>query len=378
MTLKVKISSVLMHLFSLAGHLSCRYKKSAFIGMSILIAACSTIPVENDTPAQCFLNETMQPVTKICRVFSLTDWETLGLKAQDPVSNKVLESISRSVEGDEVSANFYPTFVKNPTRDLPLAIVDTEGWTLEALLKSSADKSSCSYVRDAEALFKEYGGDNQVTPEDEKQGNRCGNISIIHSLVRLGVLTEAQAYSGEFLNPDMVSRLDQFHGDDPGMTADQQKRAYEDFSTADREIKCNVTSSGDVTNKGEVERVAMTLSSKMQSEKPKYDCSLAIHADDQPGGASGFKHVEHVTGVRLSPSGEYLIDTLDGFQQGEGGTKIPKTPATNTWGVGSGTFGSDWVQLKDSSSQDNKRRFSKIPPNWIEMRCCEASTTAGE
>jgi hypothetical protein len=377
MILKVQIASVLEYKSFRVERLFSRGKLGACISLSLLLTACSTFTVEKDTQAQCFVNETVQPVTKVCRVFSWSDWAALELKALDPVSSKVLDSISRSVEGDEVSANFYPTFVKGSSKDLPLTIVDKEGWTLEALLKSSADKSSCSYVRDAEALLKEYGGDNQATPEDEKQGNRCGNISIIHSLVRLGVLTQDQAYSGEFLNPDIVRRIDGFHGNDPGMTADQQKRAYENFSTADREIRCGVIVSGDVTKKGEVEHVATVLRSLMESEKPKYDCSLAIHADEQPNGSSGFRHVEHVRGVTLSPSGEYLIETYDGFLQGESATKIPKTPETNTWGVGSRP-GIDWVQLKDSSSEANKRRYSEVPPNWIGIRCCETSTTSGE
>lgn len=351
------------------------------MGLSLIVGACSSLSptlTETEMPAQCVLNEAEQPVTKICRVFSLSDWEALGLEALDRTSDQVLNAITRSVKGDEASANFYPTFVKGPSKELPLAIFDKDGWMLDALIRSSANKASCSYVRDTEALLKEYGGDNQGTPEDKKQGNRCGNISIIHSLVRLGVLTEAEAFSGEFLNPDMVSRLDQFQGDEPGMTPDQQRRAYGSFNTADREINCQAIVGGNVSDKGRVKQVAVALKSLMESETPKYDCSLGIHADDQPGGAAGFKHVEHVTGVRLSPSGEYLIDTLDGFQQGESATKIPKAPATNTWGVGSGTLGSDWVQLKDSSSQDNKRRFSEIPPSRIEMRCCQAVDVSGQ
>jgi len=351
------------------------------MGLMITTAACTgLLPVPNETemPAQCVINEAVQPVTKICRVFSLSDWEALGLEALDRPSDQVLNAITRSVKGDEASANFYPTFVKEPSKELPLAIVDNDGWMLDALIRSSANKVSCSYVRDNEALFNEYGGGNQGTPEDKKQGDRCGNISIIHSLLRLGVITEAEAYRGEFLNPDMVTRLDQFHGDEDGMTAPQQRRAYESFNTADREINCFATVTGKVSDKGSVERVARALRGTMRSETPKFDCSLGIHADDQPNGDSGFKHVEHVTGVRISPSGEYLIDTFDGFQQGKSATEIPKTPAKNTWGVGSGTIGSDWVQLKDSSSDNNKRRFSEIPPSWIEMRCCQVVDVSGQ
>ena len=135
---------------------------------------------------------------------------------------------------------------------------------------------------------------------------------------------------------------------------------------------------GNVSDKGSVERVARALRSTMESDAPKFDCSIGILADDQPNGASGFKHVEHVTGVSVSTSGEYLIETFDGFQQGASATQIPKTPETNTWGVGSGTLGSDWVQLKYSSSVDNKRRFSEIPPNRIEMRCCQVVDVSGQ
>jgi len=354
-------------------------RKGVFISLSLVVGACSSMSptlTETEVPTHCVLSEAVQPVTKTCRVFSLSDWDALGLKALDPVSSKVLDSISRSVEGDEVTANFYPTFVKSPSKDLLLMIVDKNGWMLDALVRSSADKASCSYIRDAEALLKEYGGDEQATPEDEKQGNRCGNISIIHSLVRLGVLSTSQAYSGEFLNPDIVHRIDGFHGDKPGMTPDQQQRAYSDFKSTDRDISCDAKMGGKVSDKGSLEMAARSLQGFMRLDAPKYDCSIALWANKRPDGTFGFRHVEHVTGVRVDPSGEYLIDTLDGLLQGENASKIPKTPATNTWRVG--PKGADWVQLKDSSSDKNKGLYSGMPIHQIEVRCCNVIDTSGQ
>ena len=344
-----------------------------------ILTACATSDIESRTQQQCFLSEAGSPVTKVCRVFSLTDWETLGLQARDPVSARVLDGMTRAVRSNEVSANYYPTFVKQPASELPITIVDNQGWTLEAILESTANKASCSYVREADDLLREYGGDDQGTPEDKKQGKRCGNIAIIHSLLRLGVLTQPEAFRGEFLNPEIVGRLDQLHGDEPGMTPDQQQRGYAAFNTADAVLNCNTTWPGRVSEKGSVLRVASLLHRTMQSEDPKYDCSLGIHADEQYG-SSGFQHVEHVTGVSVTEDGRYLITTIDGFEQGESADKIPKTPATNTWTVSGAavTGGTDWIQLQDSTSPDVKRRYSDIAPHWIEMRCCQVVGNSGQ
>lgn len=353
-----------------------RTKRLAFIGLVSVIATCSAISVKDNISEQCFLNEATQPVTKICQVFSLSDWERLGLEAIDRSSDHVLNAITREVISDEVSANFYITFVREPSKELPLAILDNEGWILDALIRSSANKASCSYIRDTEALLKEFGGNNQATPEDERQGKRCGNISIIHSLVRLGVLTQNQAYSGEYLNPEIVRRIDGFHGDEPGMTSDQQRRAYSDFNSTNREIRCNAIMGGKASDKGTFEMAARQLRGFMRLDNPKYDCSIALWANKRPNGSFGFKHVEHVSGVRDDPGGEYLIDTLDGLLQGEGVSKIPKSPATNTWRVG--PKGSDWVQLKDSSSKQNKKLYSGMPIDQIEIRCCNLVDVSGQ
>ena len=187
--------------------------------------------------------------------------------------------------------------------------------------------------------------------------------------MRLGVLSADEAYRGDHLNPDVVTMLDRYHADKPGMTPDQQRRGYGHFSTPRREINCLTTLPASTSRRGAVVVLARALRTTMQSTKPRYDCSLAVHGDRQEDGSAGLKHVEHVTGVRISPEGEYLIDTLDGFHQGTGASDIPKTPAVNTWGIGSRN-GIDWVQLKGSTLESNVRRYSEIPPYWIEMRCC--------
>lgn len=347
--------------------------------LAILLTGCAALETASQERAQCFLSEAGSPITKVCRVFSLSDWEALGLKPLDRISSRVLDGVTKAVERNEASANFYPTFVQRHATELPIAIVDKDGWVLEALLKSTANKASCSYVRDADALLREFGGDNQGTPEDKKQGNRCGNIAIIHSLLRLDVLTEAQAFQGQFLNPTIVSRLDQFHGNGEGMTPDQQRRGYASFNTATARIDCSETLSGSVSDKGSLLKVGKRLNRLMQSDNPRYDCSLGMRADESVR-VTGFRHVEHVTEVSVSQDGKYTIKTLDGFQQGQAADKIPKKPATNTWTISGAEVegGLDWIQLQESTSEHTKRRYSDIPPDWIEMRCCKVVRTPGQ
>ena len=347
--------------------------------LAILLTGCATRETASQEQAQCFLSEAGTPVTKVCRVFSLSDWEALELKPLNRASSRVLDGVTKVIERNDASANFYPTFVQRDSMELPIAIVDKDGWALEALLKSTANKAFCSYVRDAEALLREFGGDNQGTPEDKKQGNRCGNISIIHSLLRLGVLREAEAFRGEFLNPTIVKRLDEFHGDGQGMTPDQQRRGYADFNTATARIDCSETLSGSVSDKGSMLKVGERLNRLMQSDNPRYDCSLGMRADGSVR-VTGFRHVEHVTEVSVSQDGKYTVKTLDGFQQGQGTDKIPKAPATNTWTISGAEVegGLDWIQLQESTSAHTKRRYSDIPPDWIEMRCCKVTRAPGQ
>lgn len=309
--------------------------------------------------------------TKLCTVTSSSDWEELSLRAEGRVSTRVLEALTREVHEAETRANFYPTFVKSGHEELPLIIEDGAGWRLDALLRSTADKGMCSFSRDTHQLLEEYGGDVDDTNKktDPKDGNRCGNIAIIHSLVRLGVLSEDQAYRNGFLNPEIVRRIDQFHGESGGMTPDQQKRAYESFNTADREIGCATTLLANVEKDGRVPSAAGILRTLMESEDPKFDCSLALRGDRLEDGTAGFRHVEHVTGVRLDDSGEYLIDTLDSISQGSGVDGIPDNPASNTWGCGR-----NWIQLKHSTSHNVKRRYSELPPYQMEVRCCQVGS----
>ncbi|MEM8490498.1 MAG: hypothetical protein AAGC91_04335 [Pseudomonadota bacterium] len=355
--------------FALSGLLS----RWSLACAALLFSACSanpTAPTAIVMDGPCFVNERALPPTRTCRVLSSSDWEALGLHAADPQARAVLAALTERIEAVESSRNFYPSFINAIEAELPVLIQDDDGWALEALLESSADKTSCSHVRDMIEWLKESGdGDQAPDEKDKKHGHRCGNISIIHSLVRLGVLSPDEAFRGEHLNPDVVTLLDRFHGNEPGMTPDQQRRGYGHYSTPQRALNCLTTLPGKVSERGAVVRVARALSTTMASTKPRYDCSLAVHADKQEDDSPGYKHVEHVTGVRTSPDGEYLIDTLDGFHQGSGATDIPKTPARNVWGVGSRN-GVDWVQLKNSTLESNRRSYSEIPPYWIEMRCC--------
>ncbi len=308
-------------------------------------------------------------LTRLCTVRSLSDWEALGLRAEGAASARVLAALTREVSAAETRANFYPSFIKQGRAALPISIGDADGWQLDALLRSSADKGMCSFARDAGELLEEYGGDGDGNGDgtDPKDGNRCGNIAIIHSLVRLGVLGADQAYRNGFLNPDIVRRIDAFHGESAGMTPDQQKRAYESFNTADREILCTTTMLAKVETDGSVPAVAGSLRTIMESDDPKFDCSLALWGDPAEDGSAGFRHVEHVTGVRQDASGEYLIDTLNSITQGSGADGIPQTPAANSWGCGR-----NWIQLKHSTSPEVKRRYSELPPYQMEVRCCQA------
>lgn len=311
---------------------------------------------------------------RVCRLQSASEWQALGLVADGDIARSALTALTATASTHEHRLNHWLFFVPVQPDGHADRILDTQGWMLDSVLQTDVSKAGCASVRPVRSLLdrarsrQEPEGDAgaEGEGEDPSDGKRCGNIAVIHSLMRLGVLKAEDAFEGEHLKRSLVERIDRFHDAHGGMTADQQRRAYKDFDTPARRIECTTTGlAGSVDEPAGMLAAAELLSRLMASTEPVFDCSLAVRGDIQADGTARFRHVEHVKAVRRADNGEYEIDTLDGLNQGNGSAGIPRSPATNTWGIGPG-----WIQFKTSSNAENRRRFSEESFHAYDMRCC--------
>ena len=216
---------------------------------------------ERRSPCVVLPARTGEPSTKLCRVTAASDWAALGLRPEPRVRG---DSLGRSERDRTVGgkSELLRHADADPAAAPELRLVDDQGWFVEALLRSTADKTGCAVSWEAARIVRKFAprpeGQGDGEGPDPSDGKRCGNIAIIHSLLRLGVLTEQQAFQGDYLNEALVRGIDAHHDADGGMTADQQRTAYASFNPPNRVIACTTAGlAGQTSEDGQVSVVRL-------------------------------------------------------------------------------------------------------------------------
>lgn len=306
-------------------------------------------------------------------VDSFVEFERLGLEAKDVQGEYVLAMLTEIFE-TRVETSTFTLLFREPTSEFAYGqIIDYKGRVLEAIAECGGivpqsneepDSGGCTHVFPPELEWVE----SLLHPE-RYRGAQCGNIATIHSAVQLGLLSEEDAFTGEYLNQDIVRILNvyhEFHSTKVGMNDDELQDAHKSFANSQTEVMCIVPLKAHIDNKASITGMLQTTDTFINSDYHTFDCSLSVYGyyggDDKPRIA----HIEHITSIQKTSRGTYEITTVDGFNQGKTDAAIPKSPGTNTW-----EFGCRMGMLKDGPKK-NMDLFGLNIFKEIAVNCCYA------
>lgn len=304
------------------------------------------------------------------RVDSVEAFDALGLQAIDNHGRQTLTVLRSAIAQRAETSTFLLGFRRYEPRP-PLAIIhDQDGLSLEAVgearggpeeAKKRADREGCVHTLPPSLQWLEV----FLHPE-RYQGQQCGNIATLHSALKLGWLTEAEAFQGEFLNRDRVRALNLFHHSDTasvGMTDKELQDAHRSFTTPNRKIDCSHPLSSN-TESRTIEGILRMATLLVNVRHVPMDCSLHVDGDYNANGKPRISHVEQITAMRKLANGNWEIETLDGFNQGKDDASIPKAPGKNTW-----EFGANTGRLK-AGPRPNKSVMHQLVFKDISIVCC--------
>ena len=152
-----------------------------------------------------------------------------------------------------------------------------------------------------------------VRPND---GKRCGTISTIRSLLKMGWITAADAVEGDNLKPSKVREFDRYLRHD-GLTPAKQQEAHSDNTPQDRTFEAKEYDinhlEGEDANKDSWKEIDEALAAGK-------DCiiSYIIKYKDLNGVDRSVSHAEMLTDVTRS-NGNVTAEMQDALDQGTGG-----------------------------------------------------------
>ena len=164
-----------------------------------------------------------------------------------------------------------------------------------------------------------------VRPND---GQRCGTISTIRSLLKMGWITEADAVDGDKLKPSKVREFDSYLGAD-GLTPTKQQEAHSDNTPQGKTFEAKEYDinhlEGEDANKDSWKEIDEALAAGK-------DCIIhyIIRFKDKDGVERSTSHGEMLTDVTRS-NGDVAVKMQDALDQGTGnGNGIKKDGGKRT------------------------------------------------
>ncbi|MCB1817080.1 MAG: hypothetical protein H6956_01145 [Chromatiaceae bacterium] len=277
------------------------------------------------------------------RVSKVADLEALELRAANRDAAQWIDRLREGIAARERVSQFFLGF-RHYRPEPPLVdVFDREGRAIEIVIEAAGGEREPQQRDEPEscihALPPTLAAIETFLHPERYRGMQCGNIATIHSLVKLGVLTEEQAFNGNYLDRDRVRGLNHAHHfetQNVGMTSREVQDAHKLYATADKPVECSYPLSSRIADPN-VERVLNTAGLVFNSPAETMDCSLEVRGDFDANGRPRIAHIEQITGMRGLGNGHWEIDTVNGFEQGETDATIPKAPGSNTWEFGGRT-----------------------------------------
>lgn len=308
--------------------------------------------------------------TRRVPITSVADLGRLGLVPSDKEAGSALMLLTEIIASRIEASTFTLAFRSPAAESGPGAITGPEGFVLESIAECGG------IIREEEDGTEDVGCTHVFPPglegletllhPERYRGMQCGNIATIHSAVKLGLLVEASAYDGDYLNQDHVRALNQYHhfrSDAVGMTSEELQDAHKSYANAQTDVEC-IYPLRARTNAPSIGGVLGTAASLVNNQSRVIDCSLEVRGDYDADGKPRISHTEHITSMRQTATGEWEIMTLDGFNQGKTDATIPKAPDSNTW-----EFGANTGRFK-GGSQQNMAQFGQVVFEHITINCC--------
>ena len=164
----------------------------------------------------------------------------------------------------------------------------------------------------------------------QTQGGKCGHISTIHSLVKLKVLSEKQAFTGGYIREERLREVDASSDNRKGMTITEVEKAHVNAAPPGKKIGCTTIGPLDISNEPNRKTVCSVIDTLMNHTSKTYDCT-ALFLNVDAHGKKQFGHIEQVKSISKSSAETYELETTDAFDQGKSMTTVPKNSGTNKW-----------------------------------------------
>lgn len=253
------------------------------------------------------------------------DLEALGLFTVDGASQTYLETLFEQVfaglEDHSYAFHFVPVIgaLRGP------AIFGLDAHQLSHITRTTrSSERSCttSFSLDGEEI---RGGRSSTAT-----AGICGVIATLHSLVKLGKLTKAEAFTvDKKLTTRALKKLAK-QKDKAGMTFPELREAHAVGGVS----KCKHPGDKNGAHFQTGPKASLhnfnSLLKFVKNGKPAWDCTLLVRSSIKKGRYK-LSHWEHITDMSVK-GGKVTINSTNGFNQGNGNhANIPASPGTNTW-----------------------------------------------
>ncbi len=322
--------------------------------------------------------------------------KALALQPSDLISENYLVNLNALVAQEYEKSRFAFLFVDSRPGVPKSNLTTGNKWILDSIAMNGRFENSCSAIwpgpgetsgipwmpapeypyqktnRNVGGQCPEFGGpgpddDENVSDEDPLRGMQCGNIATVHSALFLELIGPQCAFDFGHLNRELVRGLNQFHGEQPGMNAEELTAAHRWLGTDQQGIDCSLSTPIDLVNdkKESIEVKLNILRLLVNNARPPADCTLVMQGDRGANDEYGISHVERVTSMEKIGNGpHYEIQTVNGFDQGGNDATIPAEPGTNTW-----EFGPNMGRLKEAPKKE-KDQMGQVVFEKIRYQCC--------
>ena len=185
---------------------------------------------------------------------------------------------------------------------------------------------------------------------DKFNGKRCGTISTIHSLIKLGWIEESDAIEGEYLNPEFVVSFDKYLENEGGLNWDKQNEAHKDGMPEGQEFDFTDSPVSGIDSK----KIAEERYTEAKDSFDKgWDCILRMEWNDTEENKR-IKHAEQITKFEIKDD-IVILETINALTQGKaGGEEIPSNPGTNDF----------MIKIPINAQQGSKKMI-----DWVRITC---------
>ena len=236
---------------------------------------------------------------------------------------------------------------------------------LESFVRSPKDENLTCSTR--------YKVDELLTGDDLATATQgvCGPISVLHSLVRLGIKTQEEIVDGDFLNEEELGALRKFQTKFAGISDDELKMAYASAGAG----TCMERDLFRIRSKKKLNEFNLELKAKMDSTDPIWDCTLQVY-NINSSGKRFLAHSEPIVSVsskRIDKKRIRLkINTINTLTQGNQSTTVPASPGINTWTTTPGNGNRSMILTGTTAAPAERKKIARSLPLVTHTKyiCC--------